>query len=134
MREPIKLTLYDRKTNEPVKTVEQRIITMDMLKRAARLSELMEDDDTPESTKKQSLLRRLCWWIPKPTKVDEQIDMLLQFVSDFYGGRVAPEELSRGADVPELMTVLRSIMGTAGKIIQENPTKPSPQRQTRKRH
>lgn len=111
--EPIKLTLYDPKTQEPIHTYQQNVITFAMLVAAIQLQEVFSEN--PEKNRR--------WWWQKPIFDEKkQIETLLQLVTTFFGNQFTVKELREGADVSEVMTIIRAITGRAGKIVAENPT------------
>jgi len=113
--EPIKLTLYDPKTQEPIKEYQQKVITFEMLTAAIQLQEVMSGQ--PENNRR--------WWWQKPIFDEKkQISALLELVTEFFGHQFTVEQLRAGADVSEVMTIIRMITGRAGRIVTENPTKP----------
>ena len=115
--EPIKLTLYDPKTQEPIAEYQQKVITFGMLMSAIQLQDVFSAQ--PENTRR--------WWWQKPIFDEKkQISVLLELVTEFFGNKFTVEQLREGADVSEVMTIIRMITGRAGRIVTENPTKPSP--------
>lgn len=125
--EPIKITLYEPKTHEKKAEYEQPIITFETLFRAAALSEV--------ANAKPKRKRWWMWWEKAPTKAptneQAQIDALLRLVVDFFDGQFSVEDLRKGADISDVMSVLQSIMGRSNRIMQANPIQP---RGTRPRH
>jgi uncharacterized protein YecE (DUF72 family) len=120
--EPIKITLYDPKTQEPLKEYCQRVITFAMLSAAVQLQEAL--GDLPEKQRR--------WWWQKPiSKESQQIDALMELVASFFGDQFTVQELRTGADVSEVMSVLQAIVARAGAIVTANPTVPPA---SRKRH
>ncbi len=127
-RTPIEITLYDQ-DSEPLKTYQQRHITFDMLMEATKLEELLSgeaDDDAPPR-------KKMWWWLPwvkeeEKTETAQQIDALMEFVATFFNDQFTSAELRKGADISEVMTVIYAIMARAGRIIETNPTKPSPKK------
>lgn len=113
--EPIKLTLYEPKTQEPLKEYQQRVITFQMLTAAVQLQEALED--LPEK-------KRRWWWQKAISKEAAQIDALLELVVEFFGNQFTVQELRIGADISEVISVLTSIIARAGKIVTANPTRP----------
>ena len=113
--EPIKLTLYDPKTQEPVKEYQQKVITFEILMAAIQLQEVFAEQ--PENKRR--------WWWQKPIFDEKkQINVLLELVTEFFGHQFTVEQLREGADVSEVMTIIRMITGRAGRIVTENPIKP----------
>jgi len=120
--EPIKITLYDPKTQEPTKEYGQRVITFAMLTAAVQLQEALQD--LPEKKRR--------WWWQKPISPEKkQIDALLELVTNFFNDQFTVEGLRKGADVSEVMAVLKAIVARAGTIATANPTFPPAKR---KRH
>ena len=120
--EPIKLTLYDPKTQEPEKEYQQRVISFGMLLAAVQLQEALED--LPEK-------KRRWWWQLPISKESEQINALLELVTEFFGHQFTTEQLRKGADVSEIMAIFRSIIARAGMIVSANPTRPPRQKHHR---
>ena len=113
--EPIKLTLYDSKTQTPIKEYQQKVITFEILTAAIQLQELFSEQ--PQN--------KLHWWWQKPIFDEKkQIQALLELVTEFFGRQFTVEQLREGADVSEVMTIIRMITGRAGRIVTENPTRP----------
>lgn len=113
--EPIKLTLYDPETQEIKKECTQSVITFEMLLAAVQLQEVL--GDLPKDKRK--------WWFQKSIATEEQqINAVLELVVRFFGNQFTAEELRKGADISEVMTVMRSIISRAGSIVQQNPTQP----------
>lgn len=123
--EAIKLTLYDPKTQEEIKTYEQRIITFNMLSRAVGLSETL---NAPQKRRRWWL-----WWENDLTTEQAQINALMQLVADFFGNQFTVDELKNGADVPEVMSVLKAIIARSSGISAGNPTSPRKTREKRKK-
>ena len=113
--EPITLTLYDPKTQEPIKEYRQKVITFEILMAAIQLQEVFVD---------QPMIKRRWWWQRPIIDEKKQINALLELVTEFFGHKFTVEELRVGADVAEVMTIIRSITSRAGRIVTETPTKP----------
>jgi hypothetical protein len=113
--EPIKLTLYDPKTQEPRQEYKLRLITFAMLESAVQLQEAL--GDLPEK-------KRRWWWQKAISHEAQQIDALMTLVTDFFGNQFTVQEMRVGADVPEVMAVLTAIVARAGTIVSANPTVP----------
>jgi hypothetical protein len=131
---PIEITLYDEES-VPIKTYKQRHITFDMLMEATKLEELLSGEDNNAETPAK---KKMWWWLPwvkeeePKNETAQQIDALMEFVSTFFMDQFTPDELRKGADVSEVMTVIHAIMGRAGRIVETNPTKPSPKKKAKK--
>ena len=81
MTTPIEITLYN-KDSEPAGTYSQSVITFDMLMRASKLEEMLEDQ--PEGKKK------MWWWLPwvkEKNEYEKQINLLMTFVADFFANQ-----------------------------------------------
>lgn len=113
--EPIKLTLYDPKTQEPVKEFEQKVITFETMLSAIQLEEILMPNPKKE---------RRWWWQNPINEEKKQIEAVLRLVVAFFGDQFTLKELKEGADVNEVMAILRAITGRAGRIVNSNPTKP----------
>lgn len=113
--EPIRLTLYDPKTQEPIGIYEQRVITFDILIAAIQMQEMFSGE---------TAAKRRWWWQKPISNETEQIKVLLELVTEFFCHQFTVEQLREGADVSEVMTIIRAITGRAGKIVSENPTVP----------
>jgi len=99
---PIELTLYGP-DDEVVSKHSRAIVPWKILKRAVRLSKNLNEADLSE----------------------EDLDSLAQLVVDFYGNAFDLEALENGADVAEMLTVLRAIITKASAIsapASGNPT------------
>jgi hypothetical protein len=114
---PIKLTFYDRKTQEATKEFSQSVITFGMLLRASQLSEIIESAEKKEK-------KWWMWWEKNITKEEEQINAMLKLVVDLFDNQFTIDELRDGADVSDVVTVLRSITSRATNIMTANPTQP----------
>ncbi len=113
--EPIKITLYDPETQEVKHEYQQRVITFQMLLAAIQLQEAISD--LPEKKRR--------WWWQKPIRPEAaQVNALLGLVVEFFCNQFTVEDLRRGADVSEVMAVLRAIVARSGAIITANPTRP----------
>lgn len=84
MSTPIELIFYNRK-NEIVKTYSQSVIKWDFFKKAVKLTDR------------------------KPEKADN-LDMIYQFVCDFYGNRFSVRKLKKHTDVEQLLAVSGQIV------------------------
>jgi hypothetical protein len=120
--EPIFLTLYDPKTHEPLHEYQLHVITFAMLISSVQLQEALAK--IPEKKRR--------WWWQKPIRAGvEQINALLGLVVEFFGNQFTVEQLRTGADVSEVMTIIRAIIGRGGGIINKNPTVPPARRNKR---
>lgn len=99
---PITLTLYGA-NDEVVGEYSRTIIPWGILKRAIRLSKSMD----------------------KENPADEDMDAIAGLVVEVFGNQFTVEDLSNGADVSEMVTVLTAIMSKANAVMPANPTKPA---------
>lgn len=120
--EPIKITLYDPETQEIKSEYKRNVITFGMLLSAVQLQEALA---------KLPAKKRRWWWQSYISEETEQINALLELVVQFFGCQFTVKELREGADVSEVMTIIRAIIGRGGKIVQANPTKPPPPKKHR---
>ncbi len=97
---PLTIRLYDPE-GEHVE-FSQMIIPWGIMKMAIAISENMDPD--------------------KPTAAD--IDALAGLVVAVFGNRFTLEELDRGAEVSEMMTVINNIVARANNLLKSNPTRP----------
>jgi len=93
MQEPITLVLYDE-NNEVAKTLEVKIIPWGMLKKALGLSNSMSGESFGNET----------------------VDAISQFICDLFHGKVTVEELDSGADMLDMISVVKSILSYAGEL------------------
>lgn len=110
MNAAITINLYGL-NDEIKKTFTRSIIPWGILKKAVKLSKDLKDGDAIS---------------------DEEVDALAQFVVDVFGDQFTLDELNDGADLGEMMTVMKNIMTRAGAIVKENPTSAPPIYQKRK--
>ena|SRR3990172_7870681 len=92
------ITLYDE-DSEPRATYNRNFVPWKLLKRAVRLAKTLDKDDLTE----------------------ENVDDLAALIVETFGNKFTVEELNESADIGEMMTVLESIMATAGKSSPNPP-------------
>ena len=102
------ITLYDSETNEVVKEYTRTFVPWKLLKRAVKLSKSIGVFDSDNMS-------------------EDVIDELAALVVDTFGNQFSVDELSNGADIGEMMTVLTGIMASA-QGISPNPPPRSPDR------
>ena len=103
---PIELTLYDPETNEVVQTFTRSFVPWGILKRAMRMYKRMDADDMNE----------------------EDLDELAALVVAVFGDQFTVEQVTAGADVGEMLTVVQAVLARASKFVSgksENPTNPA---------
>ena len=92
---PIEITLYDPETNEPIRTYVRAFIPWEILKGAIRLSKSIEPGEMN----------------------DEMLDQLAALVVAAFGDQFTVEQVTRGADVEEMLTAIQAITARASKLI-----------------
>lgn len=100
MGSPMVINLYGEE-GELIKTVTQTFVPWKMLKSAAKLAATLNKDEPTE----------------------EDIEGITNLVVSVFQGKVSPKELDDGAELTEMMAVLRQIIATS-KTINLNPTPP----------
>jgi hypothetical protein len=123
MAAPIKLTIYDPETHESVKELQTSLVPWGILKRAIRLVKslggVMDEMKTAQAA--QDVMAVL-------DKLDEgTVDELTGLVCDVFGGKVTIEELNRGTEIMEMVTVLQAVVSRAMGSFGGNPTPPGKQ-------
>ncbi len=88
-KSPIELTLYDPETSEELKTLKTIYVPWGLLKKASAFIDGLDES--------------------KLTNAD--IDNMSLIVCACYNEKVTPEELEKGADIGEMMTVIKAIIG-----------------------
>lgn len=115
LAKPIKLTVYDPETSEPVKELFTAIVPWGIMKRAIQLMKSLPAGY--ESMSEGELLQSL----------DEGfIDALACFAVDLFGGRLTVEEINACVEVEELLPLLSAAgLGSfARRSSSSNPTPP----------
>lgn len=94
MKTPIELHFYN-KNNEVIRTYSQNRISWDFLKRAVRIAD---------------------------TKILDQssIDIICDFICDFYGRRFSKRKLLKHTDVDQLLAVAGQIVMRVLTMMKEN--------------
>jgi hypothetical protein len=101
---PLKLTLYDPKTNEVRKEFVRSFVPWRLLKKAIQLSKSLANLDENNLT-------------------EEDVDSIASLVVDAFSDQFTLAELNDGADLAEMMTVMKAIVSKA-QGITPNPTPP----------
>jgi hypothetical protein len=96
------ITLYDPETNEVIKEYTRTFVPWKLLKRAVKLSKSIEA-------------------FSADTLSEEVIDELAALVVDTFGSQFSVDQLSDGADIGEMMTVLTGIMASAQGTVPNPP-------------
>lgn len=108
LQTPIKLTLYNAQ-DEPTKEYTCSLIPWGILKKAIALTKGID-----------------------PTNVtEEDLDAIAQLVVDVFGRQFSIADLDSGADVSEMLTVLKSVTARALALVPSNPTLPIPSKKKR---
>lgn len=97
---PIQFTLYGD-DDEILETYSRARVPLKFVERAMELGEALKGD----------------------TLTQNQLTALYQIVVDFYGSKFSIEELRKGADLGELISVIQSIATRAVEMMP-NPTPP----------
>lgn len=99
----IELILYNE-DSEPKATYRQSFVPFRLLKEAVKLQEYVTDMQDPQKTK------------------PETVDNLADFVVAFFGNKFSREDLMDGAELSEVMTVIKQIVAKING--DANPTLP----------
>lgn len=98
---PIEITLYDA-NDAPIETYTRSIVTWGILKKAIKLAKGVDVKDMKE----------------------EDINELSGFVVAAFGDRFTMQDLEKGADISDMVSVLEMIVAKAGALSPQNPTPP----------
>jgi hypothetical protein len=101
----IHITLYDPETNEVRKSYDQMFIPWRILKAALRLLPRIQQLENDQLT-------------------EEILDDLAGLVVEAFGNRFSVDDLTAGADVGEMATVILAIVNRANTLMPANPTRP----------
>lgn len=88
---PIRITLYNPETNEVVGEYSRVFVPWGVLKQAVRLMKGLDVEDLSE----------------------EDVDAMAGIVCEAFSNQFSVEDLTRGADVGEMMTVIQQVIGRA---------------------
>ncbi len=97
----MQITLYGE-DSEPVKTFTRSFVPWKLLKKAISLSKELKEGELNEA----------------------DVDNIAALVVDAFGNQFTVDQLSNGADVGEMMTVLKAIISRAAGANNTNPTLP----------
>jgi hypothetical protein len=100
---PISLKIYGT-DNEVLKEITRPIIPWGILKKAAALAKNLDLENIDET----------------------DIDGITGLVIEIFDGQVTLSELDKGADVGDMISIIRGIVSRAGALVKENPTQPPP--------
>jgi hypothetical protein len=100
---PIQFTLYGD-DDEAIKTYSRARVPVMFAERAIELSTSITGDNLGQ----------------------DQLMALYQIVVDFYGGQFTVEDLRKGADLGELISVLEAISTRAVELMPSRPNLPPP--------
>ena len=101
MQAPLKITLYSAE-DEPT-DYTRSIVPWGILKQAIELSAEIGDGENVSG---------------------ELLDAIGNLVVSVFGGQFTLEELNEGANLPEVMAVLTSVIARANGLVKANPTLP----------
>lgn len=96
------ITLYDPETNDVIKEYSRTFVPWKLLKRAVKLSKSIGSFDSGDLS-------------------EDMIDELAALVVDTFGSQFSVDQLSNGADIGEMMTVLTGIMASAQGTVPNPP-------------
>jgi hypothetical protein len=94
---PIELTLYDPETNEQKETYSRSFVPWMILKRALRLSKILNKGIDNFG--------------------DEDLDEIAALVVAVFGDKFTIADLDRGADTAEMMNVIQAVITRAGQFV-----------------
>ena len=100
----IVLSLYDKETNEKIKTYSQIFIPWKLLKLGIRLNKRIGSKPAAELE-------------------EADIDELTAYIKAIFPDELTVEQLDEHADISEMMTVMRSVIGKGHGVM--DPTLPS---------
>jgi 23S rRNA G2069 N7-methylase RlmK/C1962 C5-methylase RlmI len=103
---PLKITLYDPKTNEVKKEFSRSFVPWRILKKAIQLSKTLANLDQTDIT-------------------EADVDAIAGLVVDVFGDQFTVAELNDGADLSEMMTVLQAIIAKAEGMVPNPPPRGS---------
>lgn len=91
MNQPIKLTLYDPQTDEVKSEYTRMFVPWKILKASVRLTKGMNKEEPTE----------------------EDLDQMAALIVEVFGNKFTVNELNEGADVGEMMSVLKAVISHA---------------------
>ena len=100
---PITLTLYDKETNEKIKTYTQIFVPWKLLKMGIRLNKRIGSKPIAELE-------------------ETDIDELTNYIKAIFPVELTVDQLDEHADISEMMTVMQSVIGKAKGVM--DPTLP----------
>ena len=106
---PIELTLYDPATNEPIKTYVRSFVPWAILKRAIRMSKMLSGAGDGAND-----------------LAEEDVDELASLVVAVFGDQFSLEDVGKGTDVGEMMTVITAIISRASQFVGGEKANPPP--------
>jgi hypothetical protein len=101
---PIELTLYDPETNEVIQTFTRSFVPWEILKRAIRMKKIIGAGDISE----------------------DDLDELAGLVVAVFGDQFSLEQVNKGTDVSEMITVINSVIGRASQFVEGRPANGNP--------
>lgn len=93
---PIELTLYDPETNEAKKTYTRSFIPWAILKRAISMKTMLSSGELTE----------------------QDVDELASLVVAVFGDQFSLDEISKGADIGEMISVIKAVITRAGIFVE----------------
>ena len=96
MPRAIELTLYDPETNAAIKTYTRSFVPWGILKHAIRLEKSIDMDNLSE----------------------EDMDSLASLVVAVFGDQFTVQDVTKGADLGEMATVMMDVISRASQFVQ----------------
>jgi hypothetical protein len=104
---PLKLTLYGV-DNEIKREITRSIVPWGILERALDIQEAFENVEA--GAENQPRLDR------------DQVKMLTDFIVFLFDDAVTPQEIERGASLPEMFGLYQQIFAMVAQVMPKNPT------------
>lgn len=100
---PISITLYDA-DDAPVKTFTRSVVPWGILKRAIKMAKHLNSNVLDVKNLNEDLM-----------------DELAGLVVTIFGDRFSIEDLDKGADITDMVTVIEQIVSKAGGLVPNQP-------------
>lgn len=107
---PVTITLYDA-NDEVIATYSRTMIPWGILKKAIALTKSLDAEKVSS----------------------EEIDAIAGLIVETFGSQFSIQDLDKGADVMEMVSVLQNIVTRASALVQANPTMAPGSKRTRSR-
>ena len=100
-RTPIEFTLYGA-DDEPLDTYGRARVPAEFLEQALELAELLDG-------------------VKNPSEIKESLPTIYQFVADFYGGKFTAQEVGKGSEFSEIITLITAVVNRAAELMPGTP-------------